>query len=254
MDVPKMPEAYKGEYKKSCGYIDTQPRTWNSQEIAWLKSMINDGYNVQQIAESMDRSVVSISLKKKRLMKSARTYNAKHIEEKYALNQFFLDVINPETVLDLFCGEKSFYSDKGMDVTTNDINKSIEADFHEDAFKLLCSLYSCNRKFDLIDLDPFGSAYDCFDLAIKMANKGLCITLGELGHKRFKRVDYVRSRYGIETLEDFTMDNLITHIQQIGVRNKKRLTLYSGREWRNIGRVYFIIEPLKITEQWKQGD
>ena len=62
-------------------------------------------------------------------------------------------------------------------------------------------------KFDLIDLDPFGSAYDCFDLAIKMAKKGLCITLGELGHKRWKRLDFVSSHYGIDNIDNLTLSN-----------------------------------------------
>ena len=122
--------------------------------------------------------------------------------------------------------------------------------YHLDALKLLCKLYCEGKTFDLIDLDPFGSAYDCFDLAIKMAKKGLVITLGELGHKRWKRLDYVERYYGITNLEDFTIDNLINHIQQLGMKNKKRLVVYEKKEWKNIGRVYFKIEPYKITKQW----
>ena len=101
------------------------------------------------------------------------------------------------------------------------------------------------KEYDIIDLDPFGSAYDCFDLAIKMAKKGLIITFGELGHKRFKRLDFVRRYYGIETLEDFTTDNLIKHIIKIGERNKKILKPIYVKEWRNISRVYFRIENTK---------
>lgn len=119
-----------------------------------------------------------------------------------------------------------------------------------DALACICYLYSKGATYDIVDLDPFGSAYDCFDLAIKMAKKGLVITLGELGHKRWKRLDYVSRYYGIETLEDFTIERLVEHIQMIGRRNKKLLTPLFMREWRNIGRVWFAIEPLKITEQW----
>lgn len=73
--------------------------------------------------------------------------------------------------MDLFCGVKNFYSD--YDNTTNDINEEIPADYHNEALKTICKLYSENKKYDLIDLDPFGSAFDCFDLAIKMAKKDL---------------------------------------------------------------------------------
>ena len=248
--IPKMPDEYKGKMMTGCGYTDTQPRQWNSLEIAWLESMRADGYTVKEIAKSMGRSESSISLKCRRLHKSKNTYGQKHIEEKYSLNQQFLEEIKPKTVLDAYCGSKSFYKD--YDVITNDIDEKIEADFHCDAFKLMCHLYSYNDKFDLIDLDPFGSVFDCFDLAVKMANKGIAITLGELGHKRFKRLDYVRTHYGIDSLEDFTIENLIACIQTIGARNKKQLTVWKYKEWQNIGRVYFKVDRLKVTEQWEE--
>ena len=119
-----------------------------------------------------------------------------------------------------------------------------------DSLKLLCQLYSEDKKFDFIDLDPYGSASDCFDLAIKMANKGIAITFGEIGHKRFKRLDYVRRHYDIHTLDEFTTDNLIKYVQKIGVKNKKNLVVYRKCEWNGISRVWFLMEGLKITEQW----
>ena len=120
-----------------------------------------------------------------------------------------------------------------------------------DALKCLCLLYSQNKKFDLIDLDPFGSAFDCFDLSIKMARKGLCVTLGEMGHRFWKRLDFVSKRYDIHELDDFTSDNLIKTIQCIGIQNKKQLIVYRKCDWHNISRVWFIIEPYKEVSQWK---
>ena len=72
-----------------------------------------------------------------------------------------------------------------------------------DALKLLCREYIGGKRYDLVDLDPFGSAYDCFDLACKIAKKGLCITLGEMGHKRWRRFDFIRTHYDIDCEEDF---------------------------------------------------
>lgn len=115
----------------------------------------------------------------------------------------------------------------------------------------LCKLYSENKKYDFIDLDPFGSCYDCFDLAIKMATNGIAITLGEMGHKRWKRLDFVSKRYGIYNLEDFTSDNLIQKIQQIGIQNKKSLNVFAKRDWQNISRVWFTIDEYKETSQWE---
>lgn len=248
MEVPIMPEFMRGEVIKKSTYTSTTPKKWTEDEINWALKLKEDGYNVSQIASSMNRSEVSVQIKLKRIGKKNNTYNTRHIDEKYEINQLFLNEIKPKTVLDVYVGEKDFYSDYKR--LTNDKNKNIKADYHLDAYKLLCLLYYQSHKFDLIDLDPFGSAYDCFDLAIKMANKGIAITLGELGHKRWKRLDYVETRYNISDLESFTIEKIIEHIKKIGAQNKKNLIVYEYREWQNIGRVWFKIEPLKITSQW----
>lgn len=246
-----MPEEYKGELRTSCGYTKTQPRAWTEKEIEWLEDMIKRGHSTSEIAHSMGRTEVSVSIKKKRLGKSRRTYNQKHINEKYDINYAFLDYIKPKTVLDAYSGD-GFYDSEKYDVITNDISEEFNTEYHKDALKLLCMMYSSDRKFDIIDLDPFGSAYDCFDLAIKMAKKGIIITLGELGHKRWKRLDFVRTHYGIDSLKDFTIENIISEIQKIGKRNKKELTVWNKREWERIGRVWFTVKKHKITEQWSK--
>lgn len=248
--IPKMPDEYAGEKMTACGYTISQPRRWSDKEIEWLQEMLSKGFSVKEIAASMGRTEVSVSIKAKRLSKRDDTYNAEHVLEKYELNEEFLKEVNPRTVLDLYCGKKNFY--KSYNATTNDSDESIPADYNMDALRCICKLYSEGKKYDLIDLDPFGSAYDCFDLAIKMARKGLVITLGELGHKRWKRLDYVRSHYGITSLEEFTAERIIKEIQRIGLMNKKKLVVWRHREWRNIGRVWFTIEGNKITEQWKK--
>ncbi len=247
-DVPIMPNEFKGGFNKNCGYTKTSPRKWTEKEITWMNELLKKGYSIKDIATSLNRSEVSVSIKAKRLTKKDGTYNKKHYQEKVKYNYMFLNKIKPKTVLDLYCGENDIYKD--YKTTTNDINKNILADYNEDAFKLICKLYYEGKKYDLIDLDPFGSAYDCFDIAIKMAKKGLIITLGELGHKRWKRLDYVETHYDINNLEDFTIQNIVKYIQKIGLRNKKRLIPVFVFEWENIGRVYFEIEELKVTKQW----
>ena len=248
--IEKMPENYKGQVGKITSYVNSAPREWTDKEIEWLLEKHKQGFSTEQIAYSMGRTQVSVSIKLKRLKKKNDSYNEKHLEDKYEFNKAFFELLKPKTILDLYCGEKSFWKNNTecQYVTTNDINKNIKADFHIDALKMICSAYSIDEKYDLIDLDPFGSAYDCFDLAIKMANKGLCITLGELGHKRWKRLDFVSRYYGIQNIEELTIDTLIVHIQKIGLRNKKRLKVIFKKEWQNIGRVWFEIEPIKILE------
>lgn len=250
--VPMMPEEYKGDMKNGGGYTTTSPRKWTKEEIEWCTTLREKGFNSKEIAQSVDRSEVSVSIKLKRLTKKKNTYNEVHVEDKYNTNIEFINLIKPRTVLDVFCGVKSFYKNSfnNLKVTTNDKDESVEADFHLDALKLMCYQYYNGKSYDFIDLDPYGSASECFDLAIKMANKGIAITLGEIGHKRWKRLDYVRRHYGIESLDDFNSENLVKEIIKIGEKHKKILTPVFLKDWKNISRVWFKIEPLKITEQW----
>ena len=250
-EIPIMPNEYKGEFGKGGGYTKTAPRKWTAEETEWVKSLMEQGYTNKEIAVSIDRTEISTQIKIKRLGKKDRTYNEEHREEKYRINDEFIQHIKPSSCIDVYAGARSYYEGKCC-VIANDKDEKAETLYHMDALKFCCYLYEKNRTDDIVDLDPFGSAYDCFDLAIKMAKKGLVITFGELGHKRWKRLDFVSRHYGIKTLEDFTLDNLIEHVQMIGQRNKKSLQVFAKREWRNIGRVWFTIEPLKITEQWEK--
>lgn len=246
-----MPDEYKGVITTNGGYTKTSPRKWTDEEIEWVKSLISKGYTNKEIAVSIDRSEVSTQIKIKRLGKKNTTYNDEHVADKYQTNVDFLNYIQPETVMDVYSGEKSFYSDY-CKVISNDKNEQFDTDYHLDALDFCCLMYYEGAKADVVDLDPFGSAYDCFDLAIKMAKKGLVITFGELGHKRWKRLDYVSRYCGIDSLGDFTLEALISYVQKIGLRNKKELVVYSKREWRNIGRVWFEIKPYKVTSQWEK--
>lgn len=248
--IEKMPIEYRGLESKKSEYTKTAPREWTNKEIEWLQEKRNEGYSKEEIAYSMDRTIVSVSIKLKRLSKNNDSYNESHLLEKYDVNKTFMEKIKPNNILDLYCGRKSFYKTNypNIKTTTNDIDTSIIADYHNDALKTICYLYSKDEKYDLIDLDPFGSAYDLFDLAIKMAKKGLCITFGELGHIRWKRLDYVSRCYDINKIEELTLDNLIEYVKKIGLRNKKELVVFDKKQWLNIGRVWFEIKPVKILK------
>lgn len=249
--IPKMPEEYKGKTLSKNEYVKNIPRKWTDKEIEWCLNLREQGYTNSEIAISTDREEVSVSIKLKRVGKKKDTYNKKHIEDKYTTNLLYYNELNPKTILDVYCGEKSYWRNNTDAIcVTNDKDKSIVADYHLDALKFLCLNYVEGNKYDLIDLDPFGSAYECLDLAIKMANKGLIVTLGEMGHKRFKRLDFVKRMYDIHELEDFTSQKLIQEIQRIGLKNKKLLKVHTIKDWQGISRVWFTIEQYKVTEQW----
>lgn len=248
----KMPEEYKGDYLKKRGGSISSPRKWTKDEIDWVKKGRDEGYSIKEIAESTQRTETSVALKLKRVSKSNGKYNPEHLADKYSANKEFIEITNPKTLLDVFCGENNFYKNHYSDikVTTNDKDPEVESNYSLDYLKVLCKLYSENNRYDVVDLDPFGSAYDGFDLAIKMANKGLVITFGELGHKRWKRLDYVQNRYDISSLEEFSLEKMIEKVVAIGKRNKKKLTPVITKEWRLIGRVYFLISEYKTDGAW----
>jgi len=246
-----MPSEYKGDKIEKTEYTKTAPRRWTDKELEWCKQLKKEGYTNKEVAESVDRTIVSVRIKLKREKKKNGTYNAPHKDKKYQTNTNFMEYLQPNSVLDLYSANSYYKRYDNIDLTTNDINESFDTDYNLDAHKLICKLYYDNKKYDLIDLDPFGSAFDSFDLAIKMAQKGLIITFGEMGHKRFKRLDYVSRYYDIYKLEDFNIDNLISYVQNIGIRNKKKLSVVYKKEWKNIARVYFEIAEHKITEQWE---
>lgn len=253
-DIPpiEMPRVVLGKERPCGGYTETTPREWTDEEIEVLRDLQSRHFSLSVIAECLHRSETSVSIKPKRLSKKKGTYNEDHLGEKYNTNLQFAEMIHPESVLDLYCGMNSWWSKHYDNVTTNDKEREYIADYHEDAEMLIHKLYYEGNSYDLIDLAPFGSAFDCLDLAIKMARKALVVTYGEMGHKRWKRLDYVRRYYGIERLEDFTIQRLIEETLKIGARNKKILTPIEVKNWPRISRVWYAIEPMKITEQWKR--
>lgn len=232
-------------------YTKTEPKKRSKEEIEQLLMEKEKWLSVKELAEIHDRTEVSISIKLKRLWKKNWNYNKQHIEDKYNTNKLFMEMINPKSVLDLYCWVNMWRANNcDANVYSNDKNTEIPCEYHEDAEKLINKLWLEWNKYDLIDLDPYWSAYECYDKAIRMSKGGVIITLWEMGHKRFKRLDFVRYRYDIETLEDFTVQKLISKIQKIWMANKKKLTPVFIKEWNRIARVYFKVEDIKITEQW----
>lgn len=246
-----MPKEFIGEHKTSGGYTKTTPREWTAEEVTWILERKQDGYSNAAIADACGRSEISIQVKLKRLSKVSDSYNFANRNLKYQTNQAFLDLISPDSVADLYAGE-SWWQGKVKKCLTNDKDERFNTDFHQDALSLLCQLYSSNQKFDVIDLDPYGSAYDCFDLAIKMSKKGIVISFGEWGHKRWKRTDFVKPRYGISTLAEFQTDQkFIEEVQRIASCNKKLAKPLHSIQYGNFLRVYFELTPIKVTSQWE---
>lgn len=239
-----MPEEYKGFGIKEREQDLLPPRWWTKQEEQWVFDMAKEGYSFEEIAKGSDRTVASIRMKIKRHEKANNLYNMKHADTKKEINKAFLKYIRARTVCDVYAGMATTYG-KPYIVVSNDINKKAQTDYNMDALMFLCKMYAKNMKFDYIDLDPFGSAYDCFDLAIKMAKKGIAITFGELGNRRWGYIDFVKRRYNIENIDDFNTETMLKYVNLVANRNKKELNVYKIANWRNISRIWCQIKPIK---------
>jgi hypothetical protein len=239
-----------GELKTPGGYTKTTPREWTEAEIKWLTDHKSEGYSVNELAEALGRTSVSVQIKLKRLTKTNDVYNQKNRDIKYSANKEFAELVNPASVLDVYSGN-SWWLQNGYKTVTNDIDAKFKTDFSLDALDLLCTMKLQGKKFDLVDLDPYGSAYELFDLAVKLAKKGIVVSFGEWGHKRWKRFDFVKPRYGISDIAEFgNGEAFITEFQRIAACNKKHAEPIINLQYSNFVRVYFRLEDIKITEQW----
>jgi len=215
-------------------------RKWTKQEEDWLLYLKdNIGLSFKDISICIDREEQRIRLKYKRLNKKNKTYNKAHIVDKYKTNLEILENNEIKTCLDLFASEKSFWEDHVKNVTSNDIIPSMYNTYNLKAEILAKYLNDNSYTFDLIDVDPFGSAFNCFENSIKMCNKVLIITYGEMGHKRWKRLDFVKKTYKIKSLDEFTIENLINYTKKIALKNNVILEVDCIKNWHNISRVYY---------------
>ena len=230
------------------GVIKSMPRKWTDENIKDLVCL-KKNKSIKEISDIIDRTETSIRIKLKRLKVSNDTYNEKHRQDKYKCNRLFVSEINPKNILDVYAGNSYYKKTTNIKVVDNDI-KGIETDYKLNAFDFLFKFRK--KKFDLVDLDPYGSAFDCFDLALQIAQKGIIITFGEYGHKRWRRSDYVKYRYNINAYQDFSPDQFNNYIIERGKIYNKDLSVFISKDYSNIIRTYFKIKLIKKSVSGKE--
>ncbi len=231
------------------GVIKSVPKKWTNEDIATLLSMRQNNIKFKDIATKLQRTHVSVEIKYKRLCKKNDTYNIKDKNLKYNTNADFIKSINPQSILDVYAGG-SYYKNNYKDIKVIDNDIKGGCDYKLKSMDLLTKLRS--KKYDLIDLDPYGSAFECFDLAINMSLKGLIITFGEYGHQRWNRSDFVRHRYNINTLGEFRDTKFIDYIINRGLIFNKDISVYKSIIYKNILRVYFNVKTIKKSQSGKE--
>ena len=224
------------------GTIKSIPKVWNDEEISKMLELKKQEVSFDIICKILNRTAESCKRKFYRLQKKLNTYNKNHKDLKYYYNKQFLEKINAETLLDAYSGGISWWKkNTQLQVIDNDI-KIAGAEYKLDAFDFL--YLHRKQKYDVVDLDPFGSAYDCFDFALQIAEKGLIITFVEIVGRRFNRQDFVEHRYGINYIEDFTSKKLSEYVEKKALIYRKVLTPIIIAEMTNITRIYYKIETL----------
>tara|TARA_Y100001937_G_scaffold77490_1_gene105105 strand:- start:489 stop:1190 length:702 start_codon:yes stop_codon:yes gene_type:complete len=224
-------------------YTHTKPRAWSDEDVQFLKDGLEKGLSLAEIAKQLNRTETAIGIKRKRLSKQNRTYNYKHVDEKYDANLRYLQKVKAKSVLDLYAGPRSFYRGIVEKLVSNDLRYDGH-DYKDEAKYVLAKIYAKRERYDVVDLDPFGSAFECLELAVQVAKKGLIVTFGELGHRRWKRNDYIKRTYRIYDIERLNLITLAAYVDEVAMRYKKRAVTCMSYDWNNIGRIYFELQDL----------
>ncbi len=226
-------------------------RSWTKEETDYLLYHKKKGATHKQLIETLGRTNHSINCKLKTFKKTAIGKNQPNIIDKYETNKLFIDLIQPNSVLDTHAGKKSYYKTLDIkNVVSNDKLHGKYNNYNLDSLKLLKML---TQNFDIVDVDPFGQVFDFIDPALKLAKKGLILTYGEFGSKPFHKKGIMGPRpatkrifnnYGFDTINDFNIDYLITKTKEMALKYNKILTVEFAKSSKNksIWRVYFSIK------------
>lgn len=153
--------------------------------------------------------------------------SGKEGQKKFQLDKDFVKYLQPKEILDVYAGTSNTYP---KDITiTNDINPKCNTKYHMDALEF-CKQFSYDSTFDLVDLDPFGECNKVWKEGIRLANKGIIISYGELKTYRYHKGD---SEYWKPILGKYNLDYinnihslkyaLIKRTIELGVENGKNL-------------------------------
>ena len=80
----------------------------------------------------------------------------------------------------------------------------------------------------------------------------IIITFGEVGHKRWKRSDFVKFRYKINSLKNFNNKKFVDYVVERALIFNKILIPIFEANFKNLLRVYFEIKLIKKSVSGKE--
>lgn len=217
----------------------------NLGETLYIK--YKEGFTLFHLSDKFGLSVNQIKKIISDYKKEINLYNEDHIKEKYKINSEFYFYIKPKTILDLFCGRNrywsTFFSNFSMVISNDNLEDPYakpDPGYSFNASDLLEKFRYENKKFDLIDIDPYGSPSECIDLGIELADKGLIITIGDYKNalrypNKFK--NYFSKTYGIN--KPIGQINIDSFIDLIETKSSGKFEVFDICSWKTCDRIYF---------------
>jgi tRNA G26 N,N-dimethylase Trm1 len=151
--------------------------------------------------------------------------------------------------VDAFAGmNKKYATMKDVKVITNDIDQKCPTEYHLPADRFLSQMYADARNVDLVDLDPYGSCWDCLPLAIKLARKGLIISYGDFSNWRYKRWEIIQYQVGCIPKDIDQYRGLLIGVtiqMAMSYAKKKLVPVYAFSPNKYFTRIYYQVQPGK---------
>lgn len=227
----------------------------STYEESLIEDMKRRGFSLKMISFLVDRSESSItSFLTKDNKENYKFGSEKTNKQKYSSNERFLSSLEDvHSVFDAFCGKASWWkmNNPDLQVTTNDLNEKVEADYHQPARYLLHKFSETGQRFDIVDLDTFNNAMEEFIEAVGVAEKGIIITFGD--RRAYK--NHTSRKTGVKDLEnriknkflleEYEEDLIISRLVDLAWRlADKKLVVQERYSNSGIWRVYFkVVEP-----------
>jgi DNA-binding Lrp family transcriptional regulator len=231
---------------------------WNKKLEATVLEMRESGRTYEEIAAEIGTSATSVKHKVRRLKQSANEDRYKHTAEKIQQAEKYLSTAG-NNILETnsgFGGMTEFYNQIGV-VECYDIKKdrvefidslamqSVTA-IHGDSEKELYKLVANKRKYDVIDLDPYGMPSRYFPHVFSLIDKGvLFVTLPMIGVAQMNKITirHLDAFWGVSLNDkDKYIDLVVKRMKDYAFMHKREIRVLDVQKIDRIYRICLSVE------------